>query len=69
MIDVTPQDGALLTTVEAARMTGVTASTVRDWISRYGLRVVEQDGRRLLLEREVLDCERARRRSGRRRKG
>jgi phage baseplate assembly protein gpV len=60
-------DGALLTYAEAAAVAHVEPGTVRQWVSRGALPVVVLDGRRLVPEAPLLECERARRRSGRRR--
>ena len=61
------EDLGLLTYAEAAQVAGVDAATIRQWVRRYDLRTVRFGGRLHLLEREVLDCERDRRRSRRRR--
>ncbi len=57
---------ALLTIPEAAHVAGVAPSTLRCWISRYGIPTLAgPDGRTLVAERDVLDCERVRRHAGR----
>ncbi|WP_106819186.1 helix-turn-helix domain-containing protein [Janibacter massiliensis] len=63
---LTTDDVALLTTTEAARLACVQPRTVRAWIERGHLEPVVIDGKRFVTEADVLDCERARRRSGRR---
>lgn len=63
--DLTTDDLGLLTVAEAARAVGVSPATIRKWVARHGLRLVHVEGRRLLVERDVLDCEAARRRDGR----
>lgn len=62
-----PADGlALVTYDEAAARLGVEPARVRQWARRHGLTKIRTDtGRVLLVEREVLACERDRRRSGR----
>lgn len=60
-------DIGLLTSAEAAEAAGVTPATIRSWVRRYSLTQTVVDGVTYLAEREVLDCERDRRRSGRRR--
>jgi excisionase family DNA binding protein len=60
------EDGALLTYAEAAALAAVDASTVRQWVSRQQLPALLVDGRKLVPERLLLDCERDRRRSRRR---
>lgn len=59
----------LLTYDEAAARLDVSPSTIRTWVERYPDRLqrVTWDGRGYVLERDVLACERDRRRSGRRR--
>lgn len=52
----------LLTIPEAAEVAGVAPGTVRSWASRYGLPTVTSiEGRTLVSERALLDCEHARR--------
>lgn len=62
------EDGALLTYDEAAARAGVATATVRKWVAREHLPSVIADGVVLVPERKLLECERDRRRSGRRRK-
>lgn len=62
------EDGALLTYAEAAAIAHVRPSTVRDWKSRGHLPSVVVDGVTLVPERQLLECERDRRRSGKRRR-
>ncbi len=63
---VTEHDLALLTIEEAAAVADVAPGTVRSWISRYGLETVTAlDGRTLISERALLDCEYERRHAGR----
>ncbi len=68
-VPLTTADMALLTYDEAAAAAGVSPSTIREWVGRYGLTKVPRGRRLMLLEREVLDCEAGTRRSrrGRRR--
>lgn len=61
------EDGALLTYLEAAEAAGVKPTTVRDWKARGLLPAIVVDGVVLVPERQLLECERARRRSGKRR--
>lgn len=62
---------ALVSETEAAARFGVSSSTIRKWVQRYGLRRIMWDGRSWLLETELVECERARRRDrrGRKREG
>ena len=62
-----PHDGGLLTYLEAAFRVGVRPATVRQWVRRGHLPTVVVDGSVLVPERQLLECERDRRRSGRRR--
>lgn len=62
------EDGALLTYAEAAALAGVDTPTVRKWKSRGHLPSVVVDGVTLVPERQLLECERDRRRSGKRRR-
>ena len=55
----------LLTISEAAEVAGVSPATVRSWVLRYRLPTVRVDGRVMLGERALYECERARRRDGR----
>lgn len=52
---------SLVSVAAAADQCGVSQSTVRKWVERYGLRRVTWDGRQWLVEDEVLECDRARR--------
>jgi hypothetical protein len=56
---------ALLTIPEAAEVAEVAPSTMRCWITRYGIPTVNLDGLVLVTERDVLECERVRRHAGR----
>lgn len=61
-----PVDGqGLMTIEEAAARVAVSPITVRTWIKRHGLKRVQWKGRLWLIEADVLECERARRSSGR----
>lgn len=52
----------LLTITEAAEVAGVAPATIRQWVRRYSLPTVTGlDGRTLVSERAVLDCEHDRR--------
>lgn len=62
----TADDGALLTYTEAAVIVGVRPTTVRDWTSRGLLPSLRLDGVVYVPERQLLECERDRRRSGKR---
>lgn len=61
----------LLTVAEAAQLVRVPAVTIRAWIRSGAVASVKHDGRRLVGEQSVLDCELAMRRSpmGRPREG
>lgn len=70
MTSLDPTHIGLLTFDEAAEIAGVRPGTIRQWVARYSLPTVTGvDGRTLISERAVLDCERDRRREtrGRRR--
>lgn len=66
---IVAEGGRLLTVPEAAAETAVSASTIRTWIERGHLRVLRSRGIGFVVLREVFECERDRRRSGRRRRG
>lgn len=66
---VTGNDISLLTIAEAAHLVGIRERTLRVWIVRYQLPISRlNDGRVLISERAILDCERSRRRETRGRK-
>jgi hypothetical protein len=58
-------DLALLTIDEAAAVAEVAPGTIRAWITRYALPVIRtRDGRTLISEAAVIECEHARRTAG-----
>jgi len=65
---LTETDLSLLTVQEAAELVGVAPGTIHQWIARYGLTWHPSGGgQRFLSERDVLECDRARRRRGKQR--
>jgi len=61
MSPLTPHDIGLLTLPEAAKIAEVSPVTVRVWIGRYKLPTVRVQGRVMISEMVLYDCERARR--------